>query len=289
MVPRLMAAGGDRENVIDAGPVTRPGGAESIFMLDRDLPLLKAALEQIGDVRLIIIDPISAAYGDSVNENRNADIRRVAGPLAKLAEETGACIIGNSHFGKASDRKGIHRTLGSIALVAAARAAWAVVRDSEDDERRLFLPQKANLARVDGLAYRLKSATVQGCDVPVIEWESAPVKDRLDDVDGTERNAPAFEEAKAWLQSALTEPIPATQLIRDAKRDGIAEKTLRRAKQSLGVQSKRHSTSGDRGKGEWHWFPPPQITIGDVAISTNMATKGEDVGHLDPESETFRF
>jgi hypothetical protein len=51
--------------------------------------------------------------------------------------------------------------MGSLAFAAAARAMWAIVKDADDMERRLFLPAKLNLAREPyGLAYRIEDGRV---------------------------------------------------------------------------------------------------------------------------------
>ena len=294
--PRAVAAGADVNLLTEVGPVTRRDGSEDILLFDRDISLLQTVLEQLQDVVLLVVDPISATLGD-VNDNRNADVRRVMGPLAKLAEETGVAILGVSHSSKGAEgRRAVHRTLGSIAFVAAARTAWCVVADPEDEDRRLMLPQKNNLSDAPGMAFRLRPTTAEGCEVAAVDWEPEPVRLRLDDLDAGDRDASAFEEAEEWLRSKLTEPIPAEDLIKSARKDGISEKTLRRAKKALGVQSQRNGDTGTRGGGEWHWFPPPSVVIGDnnsprdgvikVADSGIKMAKSEPLGHL---NEGFVF
>ena len=63
-----------------------------------------------------------------------------------------------------------------------------------------------------------------------------------------------LEEAKEFLRQHLTpEPMPACALIKDAKAVGIANRTLHRAKDMLGVQVQRQGW----GKGgQWLWAAP---------------------------------
>lgn len=71
--PRLDRAGADvtRIHVIDSvGARKRERG----FALDTDLPLLRREVERIGNVRLLIIDPISA-YCGRADTHRNSDVR----------------------------------------------------------------------------------------------------------------------------------------------------------------------------------------------------------------------
>ena len=57
--------------------------------------------------------------------------------------------------------------MGSIAWVAAARAAWGVVRDTENPLNRLFLPIKCNLAKDNaGLSFQI----VDGDGTPRLAW-----------------------------------------------------------------------------------------------------------------------
>lgn len=64
----------------------------------------------------------------------------------------------------------------------------------------------------------------------------------------------ALKEAITWLKEALSDgPIPSTDIFRMAKANNIAEKTLRRAKERIGVQSFKE---GMAQEGKWYWRLP---------------------------------
>ena len=64
-----------------------------------------------------------------------------------------------------------------------------------------------------------------------------------------------LEEAKAFLVCVLAAgPQPAKGLLKAAKTVGIAERTLHRAKDALGVTTARQGGYSD--KGQWVWHPP---------------------------------
>ena len=67
--------------------------------------------------------------------------------------------------------------MGSMGLVAAARAAYAVTKDPADPQRRLFLPLKNNIGKdTTGYAFRVESAaTGDGIETSRIVWEQDPV------------------------------------------------------------------------------------------------------------------
>ena len=62
-----------------------------------------------------------------------------------------------------------------------------------------------------------------------------------------------LEEAKLFLDKLLAEgPVPSTQVMKDAKANGISERTLWRAKRARAVVAERIP----RGKGAWFWGRP---------------------------------
>jgi hypothetical protein len=68
-----------------------------------------------------------------------------------------------------------------------------------------------------------------------------------------------LEEAKAFLRQHLAGgPQPACALFKAAKLAGIAERTLHRAKDLLGVTTER--VGGYAGRGQWIWYPSADTT-----------------------------
>ena len=92
--PRLDAAGADISKVHIVEGVAREGAEVDFFQLDQDISDLRERALQIGDVRLIIIDPPSAYLGTKVDSYKDSDVRRVLMPLGTLAQET---EIGRAH------------------------------------------------------------------------------------------------------------------------------------------------------------------------------------------------
>lgn len=173
--PRLEAAGADvgRVHVLtmvrDLDPDGRPFSRG--FSLRRDLKLLDASLAERPSVRLVAVDPISAYLGD-IDSHNNADVRGLLAPLAELAARHRVAVLCVSHLNKGGG-PAMYRTNGSLAFVAAARAAFMVTRDQADPARRLMLPLKNNLAPdVDGLAYSVQTAENEA---PVVVWEPEAV------------------------------------------------------------------------------------------------------------------
>lgn len=227
---------------------------ERSFNLADDLERLSEIITNMDDCRLVIIDPISAYLGGA-DSHKNSDIRGLLAPLAKLAADHGVAVVAVSHLRK-NEGPAIYRVLGSMAFIAAARAAYVVLRDKDDPtgERRLMLPLKNNLGNDrTGMAYRLDPASSSNGQ-PVVAWEPEPVTTTADEAlqpNGQPGpNPEAREEAADWIRSYLQEhgPTPAKTMFAAAKADGISTSTLKRAKSDLQVHSVRN------GNG-WVWLP----------------------------------
>jgi putative DNA primase/helicase len=266
VIPRLAAAGADRKRVHFVNRV-RIAGEEKHFSLVTDLHLLRKAITRIGNVVLVIIDPVSAYLGVGKVDSRSAtDVRGVLTPLKAMAEELHVAVIGIAHFNKKDDIKSaLLRVSDSIAYVAAARHVYAVLDDPEDKDGKLFIKAKNNLARdTKALRYGIGVKTVGhdarlGVDIeaPFIVWHSQHVEITANEAMQAAGNRTAKREAREFLLERLeTGPVNSADIIEEAKQEGIAVKTLRRAKKELGVKSRRQGGTN----GTWFWELPSKKT-----------------------------
>src|SRR5262249_14059411 len=197
IVPRLMAANADLARITILKMI-RDTESERMFSLVTDLPSLRQKILEIGNVAMIIIDPVTAYLGvRKIDSFRATDVRAVLSPLKDLAEETRVSVLGIMHFNKKTDVTNVLlRISDSLAYGAASRHVYAVINDP-DNHRRLFVRGKNNLARHDQktLAFSIDTHEV-GTDKrtgnpiirPHITWHDEPV-----DITATEALAAASE------------------------------------------------------------------------------------------------
>jgi putative DNA primase/helicase len=171
IVPRLMAADADRTKVHILEAVRRDDDeGNRSFNLQVDLHHLEKTIAGLGDVVLVIIDPITSYLG-KVDSHKNAELRSVLEPLGKMAARQHVSVIANTHLSKAAGGSANSRVIGSVAFVNHARAAFIVTADPDDTDRRLFIPSKANLGKPrNGLAYRIADVALPGPDHGSAIW-----------------------------------------------------------------------------------------------------------------------
>ena len=281
--PRLDALGGDPRRVYALRSVLA-GGREQPFSLARDLDTLERAIAETGAV-LVGIDPLSAYLGQRIDSFKDDQVRSVLGPVAALAERTGVTIVGILHLTKDAERRAIYRALGSVAFTAAPRAVFAVGEHPDEPERRLLVPVKANLARKPPvLGFRLREA---GSAV-VVEWDAEPVEGL--DADAVLSGAGAEDrderrDAEGFLLDLLGEGdvVKASDVFRAARQAGISERTLRRAKRKLGVESSHEGQPGQAGTWYW-WLPPKAATEAPKAATAGNLAAFEQPGEEKDES-----
>jgi putative DNA primase/helicase len=225
-------------------------------------------IEEMGDVVLIVIDPITAYLGVGKVDNRQgSDVRGVLTPFKELLEELRVGAVGITHFNKKDDVKSaLLRILDSVSYVAAARHVYAVLKDPEDKDSRLFLKAKNNLgddADTKGLRYGFSTKEVGYDDrlkteiiAPFVVWHSEHVDLTADEaLAAAGDHYEAGETAKDFLLKRLASgPVLATEILEEAKANDIAVRTLKRAKKKLGIDSVRQDP-GDN-KSPWVWALP---------------------------------
>jgi len=245
VAPRIANHNGDLSKVVVIRGTRVGRGEVRWFDLVADLKHLENEIERIRDVRLIIIDPVSAYIGAKIDTHRERDVRGALSPLAALAERRNVSIVGVVHMNKSQDLQAIYRVSGSMAFVAAARAVWLIARDKEESARRHFVALKYNLIEKPiGFSFEIRDGQV------VIDTQSSP-PDVEELVGATKPHSPEkLAEAEKFLKEILKSgPMPAKKVVHTAKLEGIAEDTLRRAKKRLGITS----IKCQQEDGEWVW------------------------------------
>lgn len=249
LFPRLLAMGLEKDQILFIeGRVDRRGRRRH-FDPATDMDELRDKIEQLGDVSMLILDPIvGAVTGDS---HRNAEVRRGLQPVVDLAERTGIAVLGITHMAKSSaGRDPIERIIGSIAFGAVARV---VMMAGYSEEGGLLVMAKNNLAPAEGgIRYSLEAANFSGVDTVKVNWGgrvSGSARELLKaQEDDKEIGQTALDSACEWLGTLLQDGPMLSKQVKDAAEEaGIAWRTLNRAKKILEVTSEK--TPG----GEWAW------------------------------------
>lgn len=260
LVPRLEATQADLSRCKRI-PMIRTTDKEGNILLDevdlkKDIGTLEDAITHIGNVALVIIDPITDYLG-ATDANSNAEVRTVLGKLNTLAERRGVAIIGINHTNKNTHMEARSRAMGSGAFVSASRASFVVSEDKENPGRHLFMPEKNNLgAKGKGYAFTVEAVTVSNnIRSTCCAWEGELHDTTADEAlapkePGVKGRPPAqLEQAMNLINSALKDgPVEQSEMSRRAEDAGISWRTMERAKKALCVTS----VPGDKG---WAWTP----------------------------------
>lgn len=291
LLPRLIAAGADTSRVYFVTG-SRIAGEVLPFDPARDLTRLTAQAEAIGNVRLLVVDPVvSAVTGDG---HKNTEVRRALQPLVDLGGYLGAAVLGISHFSKGTGGKDpTERVTGSVAFGAVARIVMvaAKVTDESGEPRRIFARSKSNIGPDDGgFEYSLEQVeAVPGISASRVLWGNAlpgSARDLLReaDEDATDPDGGSESGVNAFLRSLLQDgPVAAKSIKADADGAGYAWRTVQRAADRMGVERRKLGL-----REGWVWALTEQSDIrrrhegaedansGEVAPSAPSVTSSDD-------------
>jgi predicted ATP-dependent serine protease len=262
--PRCEAADADLRRVHRLKSVVLKDGSRRTFSLQHDLTALGKKMDEIGDVALVIVDPLTSymGSGDKIDSHRTTDVRAVLEPLADWAEKHRVAVVGITHPPKNAPAKAIHALVGSIAFVAAARLVFLAIEEA-DTERRLLLAVKNNLGRLaDGLGYHLEQTFIsKNILASRVVWDTRPVTVTANEALAASKEDPrVLAEAKEFLRAELADsPRPATDLKKAAGNAGLSWSTVQRAQKRLGIKPRKVGLEGG-----WEWALPEQSQQEDV-------------------------
>ena len=266
LLPRLLASGAKRERVFFVTGA-RVNGDVQEFDPSRHMAALKTEAQRIGNVGLIIVDPVvSAVTGDS---HKNTETRRALQPLVEFAASVDAALLGITHFSKGGQGSDpTQRVIGSIAFAAVARVVMvaAKVKSADGEDRRIFARSKSNVGPDEGgFEYHLEqSEPLNGIQASYVAWGASvagTARELLSDPNASDDGqSSALESAIDFLKQVLGDDVVPSNSIKDEARDaGISWRTLRRAADKLGVKK----TRGEGGK--WYWTMPKYANLSNLS------------------------
>jgi putative DNA primase/helicase len=270
IVPRLKACGAKMENVL-LFSITRKNGKERYFDLKEDLPFLEQALERETGVSLITIDPITAFLGDT-DSHINAEVRGLLSGLSKLAEKYNIAITVITHLNKSINSTASNKVSGSVAFVAAVRSAFMVVKDNNNEDRRLFTTIKNNLAKdKTTLGFKITEVNITPeIQTSKVEWESVAIEMSANEILREQGlSSGASDKSVKWLEEFL-QRNPQGMKLQDieniALRSGISRRSLFNAKKTAMVEV---VSTGNRNEKIWKYagfIDADEISPDDIPI-----------------------
>lgn len=267
IVPRLIAAGADLEMVyrVKVENISVDMGSAVVELsLPRHCELLAAEIRRLG-VAMVALDPLMSSIDRAVDTYNDREMRTVLEPIARLADETGAMVVGLAHFNKSADTDPLNLVTGSRAFTAVVRAVIAIARDPDAENGGCVISQvKNNLGRLDlpNLSYIIKGAIVETDEgdttvgrLHFTGESQRSVGDILADAGGSQERTERAECA-AWLTRRLgLGPERSKVIEKEIEAEGFKNRTYVRARKTAGIKAKSRPT-GPGGRNEWWSFLP---------------------------------
>lgn len=265
VVPRLRAARADLDRVHILKKIRRDK-KERMFLLSEDLNVLAQVIDDVGNVLLVTIDPITAYMGGKLDAHKVTDVRNQLGPLAELAEQKNVAFSTITHPPKNAGGRAIDHFIGSQAFIAAARIGHVVIEEVDGEDKRtgrmLFTNPKNNPhQKMPTLAFR-KTSTIVGRDeatgntisAAYVTWEGTVDISADEAVAATMAKATGkrTDAALAFLIEVLAGgPVPMKEIEEKGAQRGLNVDQLKRAKGKLGIISDKSGFEG-----AWVWAMP---------------------------------
>jgi len=256
--PRLRAAGADMDRVYDLPVIEQPDGRETTPTLTADIAEIEAAIESIGDCRMVVFDPITN-YVEGIDDHKNSEVRGLLSQLAKMAERQNVAVVLVSHTNKGKWSNAQHAVMGSSAYNYTCRANFLVDRDPDDPGRCLLAENGCNWAvDIKTLPFRMLK-TMNGS---VVQWADEAVETTADDMAAfaarsQDRRRGQNDDSIAcddWLKETLSGGmVAAGEMPALAKAAGFTIDQAKRAKSRLKVKSHRE---GAGKTAAWFWWLP---------------------------------
>jgi AAA domain len=262
--PRLEAVQADLDRVYFVSIKTAEGIEDGLTIPDdmEELERLVAELE----ASLVIVDPLVAHLPMQIDSHKDQSVRRALAPLYRLAEARNCAVLTLLHLNKAQGLAPLMRLGGSGAFGNAARSVLLLDRDPDDPDgeegkQRVLAHIKCNVAPLaPSLVYSVAPIVLPatGTD-PEVETSrleligESPHNGRALLASASEEERSALDDAREFLLAELEDGQrhPAEELFKAARRNGISDRTLQRARKTISAKTEKAGF----GRG-WEWWLP---------------------------------
>lgn len=284
LVPRLLAAGADLEKVIILNEFKTYDEKEKknvieLVNLSKHLPQIEEIVKKIGDVHLIVIDPI-LAYMRGKDSNNSQETSEALHAVRQLTDRTNVSTLLITHLNKggaanANDATG--RIMGSQAFVSVVRSAFVIAPivppEPEEGEsvEPLDGPQQVGMICIKSNNFPLHKIkplvyTVESVDLPsktgelietsVIKWQRQDLELNANDLVQKKGRPSVIADVKRWLWATLNandrEPIDSKEVIDMAMTHrGYSRRSVYNALEELQGKVKVVENPDDKRKVFW--------------------------------------
>jgi hypothetical protein len=248
---RLKAANADIDHVHFPAAAGRANQVQRLTLAS-DLARLEATIKKY-KVKLVVLDPFTSFWPSTENMNDEQAVRNVLEPLQALAARTGCAFLLIRHLRKSVQGPAVDHGMGSTAIGNVARSVLRVDHYGSKKGWGCVSHVATNLGEK---ARTLLFELVKAKEGVRVAWrgEIDTGADDLANGQGDAGERGEREDAKAFLQLQLDVGEKSAKSLKlKAEDSGITPRTLRRAKEELGVVSEH------RGEGDtqyWVWLKP---------------------------------
>jgi putative DNA primase/helicase len=245
--PRLEAAGADvsRIYVIEDDAI--------------DVELIDAYCDEIQDVRLVTVDPLTGFFPKGVDAWNTPQVRRFLRPLIDLAQRRRFALLGVQHVNRRTDSDPLSRIADAQGIPQVARSVLVWGPDPEDPDgdggdRKVLATAKNNLTKGRPAA----SFRIEG--IRITDDIYAPKLVHMGESNAEAGDLVADQEARSqtqdavnWLTDLLSDgPVEVGEAKKAAGDIGITPKCLRSARERIATHSR---PGGNHGPYVWTLRP----------------------------------
>jgi putative DNA primase/helicase len=272
VIPRLMAAGANLENVgfLDNKSFRGTVGESKVpgrsIDLSQDLETLMQMIKENSDFKLLIADPITGIFG-SKKITKDEEVNPILEELVDLCQQTGPTFVGISHTPKRQTNSAIEKISGGSAVAGKCRAAFMLSQDpdSDGDHDHVMTIIKGNLTgNKKGMKYTTVSATVldeNGKEIPIVKisWSTEECDMTADDVLVKQNSRKGEDDrqivrCEAFLRTYLADgPVRSPDVYDAAKMQEFGKSTVKRALKNIGGD---HIDRRNQHEGYWMTLTP---------------------------------